>query len=471
MPSSISRKAVFHCLTPELRDRRGDATLLVWGALAQWIVADDELLAFLGRFDGRRDLRQAIRKQAKALRRPASQVEAEAMPVVAELQRRGILSQRARPAPLPEEPVSIANVTLNITNRCNLRCRMCYNRGHLPQDAPVPRLLQGLRAGREVLEPDASLVVLGGEPTLDPQRLLALLEGTQDLFGQAPVVSTNGTLVDEALAAQLAERGAELQISLDHHLAAGHDALRGPGSFEKALRGARRLLRAGAYTMLCRVYARGDGCAIEPYMDLALELGVQEVRLIPMRCIGAGVQLQQRAPDQLALLRSLLELLGRRPELAQLLVRDWFSIAASILGRGSPRGNCGIGRRVVLIDADGLVYPCPNHTQPEHAAGDLAQQDLATIVRSSDVFCQLRARYHVGRYTRCQRCPFRHWCAGDCRGEVLAISGDPHGPSPHCVQLRQVYKELLWLMAAERCPLGERARLPDGRPVPRRTFV
>ncbi len=470
MTQPPSRRSVLHAASPDLRQRRGEATLLVWGELSQWLVVDDELESFLAAFDGRRELKQVLRRHAKRVRKAPAVVEAEALPIVQDLLARGILRPAGRPEPSGEEPLSIANLTVNLTNRCNLRCTHCYNRGHASPDAPIEALVAGIRGAEAILDDGASLVVLGGEPLLDPPRLLALLDGCAGLFGQRPVVSTNGTTVTPALARDLAERRVEVQVSLDHHLAAEHDLIRGRGSWEKALSGVRCLLEAGAYTILCRVYARGDEAQLEPYLEMAAELGVQEVRFIPLRGVGAGAAEPGRLPDQLATLRALVTLLRRRPELAGLLARDWFSIAATLLGRGRGRTSCGIGRRVALLDSDGLVYPCPNHCAPEHAAGSLLERPLEEIVRGSVIFAGMRQRYRVERYSRCAACPFRGWCAGDCRGEVLALTGDPTAPSPHCGELRAVYTELLWLTAAGQLPVGERATLPDGRPVPRHTF-
>jgi radical SAM protein with 4Fe4S-binding SPASM domain len=468
--ASIDRRLVLHLVQPDLRRQRGQAWLLVWGGLTQWLVVDEELLGFLDRFDGRTQLGEVLHRHAKARRKAPSEIETEALAVTKELVARGILSTEPTTPEPPDDPVSIANVTLNITNRCNLSCDRCYNRDHRPADAPVDVLVRGICSGASVLESDASLVVLGGEPLLDPDRLFAVLDGTADLFGQRPVVSTNGTLVTGELAKALARREVEVQVSVDHHLDTKHDAIRGSGSWNRAIDGARCLVDAGVYTMLCRVYVRGDEGQLEPYFDMARSLAVQEVRLIPLRAVGGGLAVRGELPDQRAFLDELIRLLGRRPELGSLMVRDWFSIAATLLGRGAGRNSCGIGRRVVLLDSDGAVYPCPNHTGPEHCAGHVAEQDLSTILRDAPVFKSLRERYQIARYKGCPACPFRGWCAGDCRGEALALTGDPGGPSPHCKELRTVYTELLWLMATDQSPLGERARLADGRPVPRETW-
>jgi len=128
----------------------------------------------------------------------------------------------------------------------------------------------------------------------------------------------------------------------------------------------------------------------------------------------------------------------------------------------SARVNCGLGRQVLFIDADGSVYLCPNHVTPAGRAGNLCTEDLATLVRESRVFRAARERFDVARYQRCRDCPFRYWCAGDCRGEVVAMGGDGTEPSPYCRELRAVYRRILWLLAGGSCPLGQQIQVTGG---------
>ena len=76
-----------------------------------------------------------------------------------------------------------------------------------------------------------------------------------------------------------------------------------------------------------------------------------------------------------------------------------------------------------------------------------------------------RKRYHVANYTRCSRCTFRHWCAGDCRGEVLSVTDDPLAPSPHCKELRNMMIEMIWAIADGDATLGPNPRDEAGKPV------
>ena len=459
-------KQVLRALEPSLHRRRGDDHLLVWGELAQWMVVDGELRALLELFDGKRPLKKVLRRHARRQRKSLETVRQEAGPVVQDLLARRILHQGEPAEPPPPEPVGIANVTVNLTNRCNLRCTWCYNdakRGG--RQMPIQQLMDAVEQGRHVLAPEASFIILGGEPTLEMPRLLQAVDRGGELFGPRPLMSTNGTLLTDRVVDQLAQRRVEVQVSLDSHLAPRHDAIRGEGVFGKAKRGVRRLVRAKVPVILCMVYGQDSLDDFEPYLEMALSLGAQEARFIPMRRMGRGLELAGTCPDQAAAFTHLLQILKRRPELRPLLLRDYFSIFTTIFRFSSPRTSCGVGRKVIFVDADGTVYPCPNHVRPEHACGNLADTGLAELVNGSPVMQAMRQQYGVDRYTRCRACPFRYWCAGDCRGEVLASCGDPLEPSPHCEELRQVYEQALWLLADGDQRLGAHERLEGGQRV------
>jgi radical SAM protein with 4Fe4S-binding SPASM domain len=145
----------------------------------------------------------------------------------------------------------------------------------------------------------------------------------------------------------------------------------------------------------------------------------------------------------------LLEVMQRRPELRSLLGRDFFSMLRAVCRRSRGRTSCGIGTKVIFIDADGSVYPCPTHLRATFYCGHLASAGLADIVGQSAVMGMVRERYRVDSFPLCKGCLFRYWCAGDCRGEVLAVSGDISGPAPYCADLQRVLVEVLWMLAGD----------------------
>ncbi len=125
----------------------------------------------------------------------------------------------------------------HITHHCNLRCAHCYQEEyafHMPEDRFDRWLAQYLDfTERRSLSPQINLT--GGEPLVHSSFFSFAEELRRRDVRWA--VLTNGTLIDASSAKRIASlRPAFVQVSLDGARET-HDAIRGDGSFEKALRG------------------------------------------------------------------------------------------------------------------------------------------------------------------------------------------------------------------------------------------
>ncbi len=135
-------------------------------------------------------------------------------------------------------------------SRCNLTCTHCFvscgpeaDRHEVMSRAAVAeRVREALALGAR------EFYLTGGEPFLNPE-LPGILA---DLLERAPgTVLTNGTLFTERRIAELAALGdrsrfsLEIRVSFDGEDAAAHDAVRGAGTFARAMDGLRRLAGAG----------------------------------------------------------------------------------------------------------------------------------------------------------------------------------------------------------------------------------
>jgi SynChlorMet cassette radical SAM/SPASM protein ScmE len=140
-------------------------------------------------------------------------------------------------------------VDLEITSRCNLRCRYCYyfdNPAVEYHDLPTDEWLKFFdELGRcAVME-----VVLQGGEAFIRDDLPALLDGIVRNRMRFAILS-NGTLIDDNIAAFIANTGRcnYVQVSVDGSCPETHDACRGKGSFEKAIAGIRTLQRHEVHT-------------------------------------------------------------------------------------------------------------------------------------------------------------------------------------------------------------------------------
>jgi radical SAM protein with 4Fe4S-binding SPASM domain len=432
---------------PSLCDERNGKALFVWGELGQWLVLDAEAALLLKYFDRERSVADVLQEYSRTVGKPFEATAREALPLLDAIMERGILgSPPPEPQPLTD-PLRISNLTFNITNRCNLKCIWCYNQQSAGNEITVPVLLNWMRTGIASLDSDAAFIILGGEPFLDERRLLDCVRGVRKLMSGEILVSTNGTILDNQTPLALARANATVQVSLDSASPAKHDSIRGTGVFQRAIESARRLADSGVRTILSMVMTQLAEEELEAYLDLGVKIGVNEVRFIPMRRIGRGVANADAAPDLFVCFRRLVEILRRRPELSRLLQRDFFSILMTACRFSRLRGNCGIGRRCLFLDADGSIFPCPNHRGPEFRCGHVLNTPLTGILDTSATLESMRAQYRLETMTTCCRCPFCHWCAGDCRAEVLATTGEPSGPSPYCHALKKIMKDAFWLIA------------------------
>ena len=147
---------------------------------------------------------------------------------------------RNGPAPAREEIPLGSRLWLYTNFDCNLRCDYCCVRS----SPEAPRRELGLKTIRAIANEApaldvAEIFITGGEPTLLPD-IFEILECCAE--ARPTTLLTNGLLLHgkrlERLSALSQER-LTLQISLDSLSAEQHDAHRGEGTWEKAMRGIR----------------------------------------------------------------------------------------------------------------------------------------------------------------------------------------------------------------------------------------
>jgi len=130
------------------------------------------------------------------------------------------------------------------TLACNLNCQFCDTTDrHRP---PVNELSRERLL--EIVDEAAQMGVKrlfllgGGEPLLRKDATPAIMERAKS-HGMEGILTTNGTLLNDRLNAQILDMGwDEIHFSIDGHSAEIHDELRGqPGAFKKTVRNACKL--------------------------------------------------------------------------------------------------------------------------------------------------------------------------------------------------------------------------------------
>lgn len=319
-------------------------------------------------------------------------------------------------------------VQWHLTEKCNLRCRHCYQEGGKIEEIPLAGIyrvideIAGLvQAWQEAydIEFSPNFNVTGGEPFLraDLGKILQKMAGT----GFEIFILSNGTCITGERARMLADLGVDgVQVSLEGPEAV-HDLIRGPGSFSLALEGTRRTLAAGVKVSLNATISRLNADYFLDMVEIATSLGVPRLgfsRLVPS---GQGKamlaqmltreQVRQFYAKVLSLKVNGLEIVTGDPMAAQM---------AAPAPRDDPdpfpAGGCAAGVAGLTILADGTVTPCRRLPIP---LGQVGRDSLRELWATSPVLERLRDRsLYQGKCGACKR-----WsgCRG-CRAIAYAYS-------------------------------------------------
>lgn len=346
------------------------------------------------------------------------------------------------------------SVDLELTSRCNLRCRYCYymgNAGVTYEDLPTERWLALFE---EFGHAKVMSVCLSGGEALLRRDFFELLDGVVRNRMRFQLL-TNGHPVTAEVVQRLKATGRcnAVQVSLDGSRADIHESLRGKGSFTPALNAIKTLHAAGLPTTV-RVTVHSYN--VEDLPALA-KLLLEEIAL-PSFSTNAVSSLgtQAKYGDQLFLspalrLRAMhiLDELDRRYtgriEAAAGPLAEWKMFhemeaarrdGGSLPARGRLAG-CGCIFSRLAVRADGAYIPCV--MLPQMILGYAGRDCLEDVWRNA-AFNTLRSRIHVPltAFDRCRDCDYNRLCTGNCAGTALSSCGDANQPSEEaCLRLFQ----------------------------------
>jgi MoaA/NifB/PqqE/SkfB family radical SAM enzyme len=180
-----------------------------------------------------------------------------------------------------------SNVDLDFTKQCNLRCKHCYaEAGSAESDELSTNELNGLIDQLADMGTLSITVGSGGEAMLRPDLFEVLQHGRDRAM--VLFLVTNGLLITEETAARLKALRVVASVSLDGATRESHDALRGPGAFEGALRGVRTLRDGGCITACNLTLTKLNYHEMPRFLALVRSLGLKYVSVNRMLPVGRG---------------------------------------------------------------------------------------------------------------------------------------------------------------------------------------
>ena len=339
-----------------------------------------------------------------------------------------------------------------LTKACNLRCVHCY-----ASATPGPANGELTHAeGRALLDDLASFGVpavlfSGGEPLVRPDAL-DLIRHARSL-GLSCTLSTNGLLIDDAKADELAAAGLKYAgISIDG-MESRHDKLRGQsGAFQGSMAAIRRCRQRGIKVGVRFTVHALNVTDLDDVIDLCLEEGVERLCVYHLAYAGRGGKMQRvdlthretRGAVDRIIARSReahaagkpLEVLtvGNHADAAYLLMaleRQDPARAADVRRKLEGTGGNRSGCNIASIDPMGNVhydqfswhYNCGNvRERPFSKIWTAPTDPRLTVLRDR--------RAHLP--SRCQSCRFASVCNGNLRTRAEVATGDWLGEDPSC---------------------------------------
>ncbi len=343
-------------------------------------------------------------------------------------------------------------VVWNCTRTCNLRCVHCYS--HSECQAYPDEL--STEEGKALIDDLADFgvpVILfsGGEPLT--RKDVPELARYAKSKGRRVVISTNGTLINAAMADELKEIGVSyVGVSLDG-MRETNDAFRGmEGAFDKAMRGIENCQERGIKVGLRFTINKRNSQDIPALFDLLEERDIPRICFYHLVYTGRGSELMKEDLDHKET-REVVDLIidrtadlhkrGKAVEvltvdnhtdgvyLYQRLEREGDSRAEKVLELLRMNGGNSTGVGIGCVSWNGDVHP--DQFWRHYTLGNVRQRKFSAIWQdtSDPIMAGLKDRKPLLK-GRCGLCHYQDACNGNFRVRAEAVTGDIWQADPAC---------------------------------------
>lgn len=321
------------------------------------------------------------------------------------------------------------NLVAELTYRCPLRCVYCSNPVHFREVRDALDAATWVR----VFEEAAALGVVhvgltGGEPTLRSD-LPEIVRGAAAAALYTHLV-TAGLPIDRAqLAVLVAEGLRSVQLSFQDSRPDESEKIAGTDVFQRKLAFAAAVRDAGLPLSLNVVLHRRNLARVPEMVELARELGAHRLELANTQYYGWALANRHALLPSRAQIDEAASAVARArhqpggPEIV-------FVLPDYLADRPKPCMG-GWGRRIVVVNPEGLVLPC-------HAAARLEGLEFYSVAGHPLSECWAAApgmnAYRGEGWMKepCRSCPERQRDFGGCRCQAAMLTGDAAATDPAC---------------------------------------
>ncbi|MFC1872133.1 radical SAM protein [Chloroflexota bacterium] len=343
-------------------------------------------------------------------------------------------------------------VVWNCTRQCNLNCLHCYASANNHMSAPAIDTESAKQFIDDLADFGVPVILFsGGEPLL--RKDLFQIATLAQSKGIRVAISTNGTLIDDSIAASLKETGfVEVGISLDG-IGENNDRFRGQkGAFDKALTGIRKCITAGLRVSLRFTLTRFNYEEVDAIFKVVEDEGIDRVCFYHLAYSGRGTSLmdadlsheQTRAVvDKIAEKTREFHRRGMPKEILMVgnhadgvyfyhkLKTEDPERAKIIYELLRKNGGNNSGIKIGAVDDLGNVHP--DQFWWHHTLGNIKERKFADIWMdtSEPLLRGLKDRKGLLK-GRCSKCQYLELCNGNLRVRAEAVFDDVWQEDPAC---------------------------------------
>ncbi len=327
---------------------------------------------------------------------------------------RPIVLKKAPPDNVLSAPITAYQ---EITSRCNLNCRDCYQ-GNRPASNALTTPETSYLMERYTKLGIFIVRFTGKEPTAHPDFIQIISEGKR--LGLKMALNTNG-IFDASYRHELVQAGiSEVVVSLDGDETA-NDYIRGRGVYKQAVDNIRGLAEEGVDTRINMTVSKRNIDLLEHVAQVAHQAGAY-VSYIPMRNLGNATQrmssevLESRDMRQIAI-----EITNLRSKYKPTRLLTYFDVIGSESDYYHPMFQmkpCH-ARKNIFMDNEGNVYPCDHlvNLGDQFRGGNIRDNDILFIWNQGEGLERYRNLEHN---VKCLGCTFfGKQCHGGCPSEHL----------------------------------------------------
>ncbi|SHI90617.1 radical SAM additional 4Fe4S-binding SPASM domain-containing protein [Clostridium cavendishii DSM 21758] len=327
----------------------------------------------------------------------------------------------------------------HITNRCNQRCKHCYQESYSNKELDFEEILYIIEEYKKLLIEYSNLKgssfirghinITGGEPFVRTDFISILEEFYKNREYFSYGILTNGSFITPDIAKKLRKLSvSHVQVSIDGNQKE-HDYLRGSGNFNQTFKAIRMLNKENIRTMVSFTAHKNNYRQFKSVAKVSRKNKVSKLwtdRLIP---IGNGMSMVEDVLNPIEALEyfGVLKSEEDKSFLNKISGLEVYTERGlQFLKSGKNPYACSAGDSLITILENGDVMPC---RRLPIICGNVLKESLKSIYINNNIFKELKTKAIP---KECAECVYAKRCKGGLKCLAYSIYKDYNRADPAC---------------------------------------